>query len=126
MRGLAAQQNRVTVGGRGTGAYTRTMSPRAPELLKEALTLDEANRAAMASRRNPWLLGVLSGLVTGLAVAVSMSFLDWRLNPAGLFHSENGTNWGAVIETAISWFVPVALLASAIVSAVLVSSSRKS
>jgi hypothetical protein len=39
-----------------------------------------------------------------------MTFLDWRENPAGLFHDQSGTDWRVVLETAVSWFVPVALV----------------
>jgi hypothetical protein len=46
-------------------------------------------------------------------VASTMSFLDWRLNPGGIFHGERGTSWPVVWETWVSWFVPVFLLAGA-------------
>lgn len=49
----------------------------------------------------------------GLLVSIPMTIADWRLNPSGLFHNEQGTNWSIVIETALSWFWPVALLALA-------------
>ncbi len=57
-----------------------------------------------------WLLGGIVGSLVGLMVAVGMTFVDWRLNPAGIFHSEEGTDWNIVVETAFSWFWPVALI----------------
>ena len=59
------------------------------------------------------LASLVAGVVAGIAVAVTMTFLDWRLNPGEVFHDETGTHWGAVWETAISWFLPVALIATA-------------
>ena len=63
-------------------------------------------------------LAAVVGLLTGLVVSATMTFMDWRLNPAGLFRSERGTDWAIVSETALSWFMPVSLgtfLAAAIV-----------
>jgi len=48
----------------------------------------------------------------GLLVAAVMTILDWRLNPGGIFHNAHGTDWKMVRETAFSWFLPVALVAS--------------
>ena len=58
-----------------------------------------------------WNFGAVVGLVAGLVVGVSMAVSDWRLNPSGIFHNEQGTNWTIVAETVFSWFWPVALLA---------------
>ena len=55
-------------------------------------------------------MGGIVGSLVGLMVAVGMTFVDWRLNPAGIFHSEEGTDWNIVVETAFSWFWPVALI----------------
>lgn len=49
----------------------------------------------------------LTGIVAGALTATLMAFLDWRGNPAGLFHDESGTNWTIVRATWISWFAPV-------------------
>lgn len=62
-------------------------------------------------RVRSWLLGAIVGLLTGLVVSVSMTIADWRLNPSGIFHNEEGTDWAIVTETALSWFWPVALIA---------------
>ena len=59
----------------------------------------------------PWLPATWIGIVVGLIVALGMTYVDWRHNPQGLFHNEDGTHWRVVIETAISWFVPVGLVA---------------
>ena len=52
-------------------------------------------------------LGV--GVVVGAGVGAVMSIVDWRLNPGGVFRDSQGTNWDVVVETALSWFFPVAL-----------------
>ena len=65
-----------------------------------------------------WKLAAISGLLTGLVVSAAMTFLDWRLNPASIFHDDSGTDWTVVAETALSWMGPVTLatfLATAIV-----------
>ncbi len=66
----------------------------------------------MNGRGIAWVIG--SGLVAGLLVAGVMTFLDWRVNPGGLFHDSSGTDWLIVRETAWSWFWPVALLVATI------------
>ena len=68
--------------------------------------------------RKYWILGVVIGVVVGFMVAAVMTFLDWRLNPGGIFHNARGTDWTVVVETAVSWFAPVSVLVS--VSALLV------
>ncbi len=55
-----------------------------------------------------WVIGVGVGAVVGLAVASAMTILDWRLNPGGIFHDAESTDWAIVSETAASWFLPVA------------------
>ena len=66
------------------------------------------------------MLAVVVGVTLGVVAAAIMTTLDWRLNPSGIFHNEQGNNWKAVAETAFSWFLPVSLAASA-VTAVVVS-----
>jgi len=63
-------------------------------------------------------LAVGAGVVLGCIVATVMAIADWRLNPGGIFHDSQGTNWDVVMETALSWFLPVAS-ASCIVAAFL-------
>jgi hypothetical protein len=48
-----------------------------------------------------------------------MTAHDWRLNPAGLFHDATGTDWGVVLETAMSWFLPVTAVATPLFAAAL-------
>ena len=65
------------------------------------------------------MLVVAIGIVIGLIVATIMTTLDWRLNPSGIFHNTQGTNWSIVRETAFSWFLPVASTTS-LIAAILV------
>jgi hypothetical protein len=62
-------------------------------------------------RVRSWVVGTVIGGIAGLAAAIPMTISDWRVNPAGLFHDQHGTNWAVVTETAFSWFWPVALIA---------------
>ena len=64
--------------------------------------------------RRSWTLGTIVGTSVGLVVALVMTSLDWLPNPGGVFHDELGVNWANLIETGASWFVPVALVASAV------------
>jgi hypothetical protein len=57
-----------------------------------------------------WYFGAVFGLITGLLVAIPVTIADWRLNPSGIFHDEQGTDWAVVTETAFSWFWPVAVV----------------
>lgn len=63
----------------------------------------------------------MGGLVAFLVAAV-MTFIDWRLNPGGIFRGPAGTDWQIVWDTWISWFLPVlpaaALLALVILGVV--------
>ena len=61
-----------------------------------------------------FLSSLTVGLLAGLVVATVATLLDWRLNPGGIFHDAAGTNWAVVAETAMSWFLPVALLVAAV------------
>ena len=59
-----------------------------------------------------WLIGITAGAGIGFIVAAVMTYLDWRLNPGGIFHDAGQTDWSIVGETAFSWFWPVAVIAS--------------
>jgi len=61
-----------------------------------------------------WISGLVVGAHVGLVVASIATFLDWRTNPGGIFHGVDGTNWAVVMETAITWLAPVAVLAGVI------------
>lgn len=65
----------------------------------------------MTARR--WIVGIGSGIAVGVIVAAVMTFIDWRLNPGGIFHAEGHTNWAIVRETAFSWFWPVTAIVTA-------------
>ncbi len=73
-------------------------------------------------RLKQWISGLAAGAGAGLIVAVVMTFIDWRLNPGGIFHEAGKTDWSIVWDTALSWFWPVAAFASI---AVLVTLSAK-
>ena len=51
----------------------------------------------------------LAGALVGMLLAVAMTWQDYQLNPGGLFHDEAGPKWDVVLDTAFSWFWPVAL-----------------
>jgi hypothetical protein len=73
----------------------------------------------------PWRHVVLAALPVGCLVASTMSFLDWRLNPGGLFHGPGGTSWRVVWETWVSWFVPVFFLVAAVALSVVLWRSQR-
>lgn len=71
-----------------------------------------------------WIIGILSGLLAGIVVAVIMTYQDWQLNPSGIFHNEQGANWPVVWETALSWLLPIWALVSGLVLICLLIISR--
>jgi hypothetical protein len=72
-----------------------------------------------------WILGLLVGALVGLVVASVMTFLDWRLNPGGIFRDAQGTDWTVVTETAVSWFAPISGLVSVLAILVLLWIARR-
>lgn len=56
------------------------------------------------------IVGGASGVIIGLCVAAAFTIADWKLNPGGIFHDAMGTQWRLVLETGLSWFLPVGLL----------------
>jgi len=76
-------------------------------------------------KTRPWKLILLDGVAVGLAVAVIMTYLDWRTNPGGIFLNVDGTNWRVVMETALSWFIPTAAIVSALSALRLFIKSRR-
>jgi H+/Cl- antiporter ClcA len=60
--------------------------------------------------KRTWKTAAIIGLLTGLAVSATMTVVDWRLNPGGIFHDELGTDWSVVSETVLSWLWPIALV----------------
>jgi hypothetical protein len=71
-----------------------------------------------------WIISILSGLFTGMVIAVIITYQDWQLNPSGIFHGEQGTNWPVVWETALSWLLPIWALVSALLLICLLIISR--
>jgi hypothetical protein len=71
------------------------------------------------------MLAVAVGVAFGLIVASVMTFLDWRLNPGGIFHDAQGTDWGIVSETAVRWFTPIAAAMGGVAAVVLFLLSRR-
>ena len=59
-------------------------------------------------RLKHWILGLVIGFFVGLLTGAFYAYTDWCLNPGGIFHSDQGTDWGIVMETVTSWWVPVA------------------
>lgn len=53
---------------------------------------------------------IFAGLLFGAAVAFSVTLVicvwEWIENPGGIFRGDDGTNWGVVFDTAISWLIP--------------------
>ena len=81
----------------------------------------------MAGRRQAaWVEALALGTASGLIVAASATWRDWRLNPGGIFHGADGTDWSVVAETAWTWFWPVASVAAALALPLLVLLRRRS
>jgi hypothetical protein len=80
--------------------------------MHERRSMRGSQRWEVSMTQRSWMLGGVVGLTAGVLVSATMTFLDWRLNPTGLFHGEQGTHWRVVAETALSWFWPVALIAA--------------
>ena len=55
---------------------------------------------------NFWVFGIVSGAFLSTTVTLIAVVWEWLENPGGIFHTANGTNWGFVFDTAISWLVP--------------------
>ena len=68
--------------------------------------------------------GVQIGIAAGLIVASAVTAIDYRRNPGGVFHGETGVRWSHVLETWVSWFMPVTLLVAVFAVLVLLSLSR--
>ena len=67
-----------------------------------------------------WLTkGVAVGFLIALIISAIPTGMDWYANPAGIFRSENGTNWSIVFETLFSWFWPLFIVFVAASMAVL-------
>lgn len=79
-------------------------------------------------QRRSWITGGVVALVAGTVTAMVFTVADWRVNPGGIFHGDHGTHWGVVLQTALSWFLPVAVVAFVVVTAIhhLLTRTRRS
>jgi hypothetical protein len=64
------------------------------------------------------MVGVMLGITLAAAVALFVTVWEWVENPGGIFRDASGTNWAFIYDTAVSWFVPVALWASPVLASV--------
>ncbi len=53
---------------------------------------------------------LLFAVLVSFSTSSIVTFMDWHANPGAVFQSETGTQWRAVWETWISWFVPLSAL----------------
>jgi len=74
-----------------------------------------------------WVAGFLAGFGIALVLTLIVTLWDWLENPSQIFHGAEGTHWGVVAETALSWFLPTLLYAVLIAwcGTFLVSIARK-
>lgn len=55
---------------------------------------------------SPLLKASLIAAGLSAILAATMSLIDWRENPTGIFRNDEGTNWNFVWDTFQSWFWP--------------------
>ena len=79
---------------------------------------DPVAKRSISQRRllASWWLGPATGVVVSSAVTLFVVTWEWLENPGGIFRGEGGTNWGFVLDTAISWFVPTLIYAALVAS----------
>lgn len=82
--------------------------------LGSAVTSKRSNASTLTPAL--WWLGLAVGAIVSSSVTVIVVVWEWLENPGGIFHSEIGTNWEFVFDTAISWFIPTFVYAAIIVS----------
>ena len=56
-------------------------------------------------------MGMAIGIAIGFLAAIVATSMDWWQNPGGIFRDARGTDWTVVVETGVSWFAPVSVLA---------------
>ncbi|MDZ7691652.1 MAG: hypothetical protein U5K69_11095 [Balneolaceae bacterium] len=59
---------------------------------------------------NPWSVAAAITALTCLGISSLTTYLDWRNNLSGIFHTREGTDWNMVWDTFSSWFLPLSLL----------------
>jgi len=57
----------------------------------------------------PFIHAVVAGIAFSFVITFAVCLWEWIENPGGIFHGPDGTRWGFVLDTAISWFVPTLL-----------------
>ena len=88
----------------------------AVRLVDEGEIPDPLEGQGRPTRGRALATALVLGMVVGGLVASVQTYLDWQLNPSGLFHGDEGTSWRIVWETWSSWFAPVALMTSGLVA----------
>ena len=63
-----------------------------------------------------WWFGIATGALISATVTLIVVVWEWLENPGGIFHNENGTNWGFLLDTATSWLVPTFIYVAVIAS----------
>lgn len=76
----------------------------------------DQHRDRTRRKRRLWIGAISAALLVSATVAGIATYLDWRLNPDGIFQGADGTDWAVVWETWISWFAPVLLLAAIVLA----------
>jgi hypothetical protein len=76
------------------------------------------SKRSNASKFTPafWWLGLAVGAIVSSSITGIVVVWEWLENPGGIFHSEIGTNWEFVLDTATSWFMPTFVYATIIAS----------
>ncbi|PKG72828.1 hypothetical protein CXF83_02740 [Shewanella sp. Choline-02u-19] len=65
-----------------------------------------------------WFLGLLVGLSVSSVVTLIIVLWERLENPNGIFYNDGGTNWQFIFDTAISWFVPIFVYVSLVVTVI--------
>ena len=53
-----------------------------------------------------WRFGLTMGALIAVVLTLVMTVWEWVENPGGIFRTTEGTQWGFVWDTAMSWFFP--------------------
>ena len=70
----------------------------------------------MMIRTRFWVFGVAAGALVSTAVTLIIVTWEWLENPGGVFRNESTTNWPFIVDTAISWFVPLFIYTAIVAS----------
>ncbi len=61
---------------------------------------------------------MLFAAILAAVIALTVTLLDWVINPDDLFHGTQGTDWGVVWQAWSSWFLPALAVIAPIALAV--------